>query len=117
MISLGLGRLVSIGVHLRCCIPICISFPALEHFCMMHLTVPTSLSTSPFDWAYLGEVVVCLMFHLLHMSLYGFLTYCGSLSVTISMGGPNRLKHSAVRWAVVELLVDCTFFTYGNLER
>ena len=83
---------------------------------MMPLTFRTCLSTSPFDWAYLGEVVVCLMFHLLHKSLYGFPTYCCPLSVTVSMGGSNKLKHSAIRWAIVALFVNCTFFTYGNLE-
>ena len=50
------------------------------------------------------------------LAAHVFPTYCGLLSVTISMDGPNRLKHSAVRWEIVALLVNCTFFIHGNLE-
>ena len=76
MISLELGRLVLIGAHLMCCIPICISLPVLEHFCMMPLNVRTCLSTNPFDLAYLCEVVVCLMLHLLHTSFLHIVACC-----------------------------------------
>ena len=59
----------------------------------------------------MGDVVVCLMFHLLYMTSYGRHTYCGPLSVAISSGGPNMLNHCADLLAIEMLVVQCIFST------
>ena len=104
-ISLGLDRLLSSGVHRGCCNAISLSLPTFAHFWTTPLTALTCLSIKPFDWGYLGDVVVCLMFHLLHMSSYGGPAYCGPLSVTISNDGPNLLNHCAVLFAITVFVV------------
>ena len=49
---------------------------------------------------------MCLMFHLLHISSYGWPTYSGPMPVIISSGGPDMLNQCADLLAIAVLAVE-----------